>query len=161
MEFTKWSYRIYDFLLWKSGSSPFNYEISDTVVVNCYCAVCDCLVVKSCSCDDVAVCWSLWLSGCEELFLWWCCSVLVRDCRKCVVVVACHQFRACNSEQVDVFLYCSSRPTIELCSAMTFACHCYHYPLLEGIVYFYFPWTTFLWLTLHMLTVSMLRDLWH
>ena len=87
------------------------------------------------------------LNGCvcvlTMLSLCWCRSVLVRDCRQCVVVVACHQFRASNSQQIDVFLCCSSRPTIESCSAMKFTCHRYHYPLLEGNSQFCCQWTTF------------------
>ena len=66
------------------------------------------------------------------VLLSFCYSVLVRECRQCVVVVACQQFRASSSEQIDLFLCCSSRPVIESCSAMRFACHRYHYPLLEG-----------------------------
>jgi len=65
------------------------------------------------------------------LLLWH--SALVRECHKCIIIVACQQFRACNSEQIDVFLCCCSRPVIESCSSMRFACHRYHYPLLEGI----------------------------
>nr|GAT44397.1 predicted protein [Mycena chlorophos] len=48
-------------------------------------------------------------------------SVLLHDLRRCIVVVACHQFRMHTSSVVDIYLSISSNPIIEHCSLLRFA----------------------------------------
>jgi hypothetical protein len=48
-------------------------------------------------------------------------SIIMHELSKCVVVVGCHQFRAHNSNHVDVYLSVLSNPVIEQSSQMRFS----------------------------------------
>ncbi|KAE9043774.1 hypothetical protein PR003_g2046 [Phytophthora rubi] len=49
-------------------------------------------------------------------------SVFLRDCKRCTVVCVAQQFRACDCEDMDVFLYSATEPVIETSSRLRFAC---------------------------------------
>ncbi|EJD52089.1 TBCC-domain-containing protein [Auricularia subglabra TFB-10046 SS5] len=51
-------------------------------------------------------------------------SILLDDCKECVIVVACHQFRMHTTTDSDVYLHIGSMPVIEHCAHVRFA----HYP---------------------------------
>ena len=47
-------------------------------------------------------------------------SAFFRDCKDCKVTVACQQFRTRDCENLDVSLYCSTKPIIETSAGVTF-----------------------------------------
>lgn len=61
------------------------------------------------------------------------CSVFVRDCRECVVVGACGQFRTRDCSRLEVYLLCQTQPIIEASSKMKFGCFQAFYPQLGGM----------------------------
>lgn len=47
-------------------------------------------------------------------------SVFISNCHHCRVYVSCHQMRLKNCTDVDVYVWCASRPIIEACNGMRF-----------------------------------------
>ena len=58
-------------------------------------------------------------------------ACFLRDCSNCVVTVACSQLRTKNCSNLQIFLYCSSDPSIELSSGLYFAPYNFAYPLQD------------------------------
>ncbi|PSN42308.1 Protein XRP2 [Blattella germanica] len=59
-------------------------------------------------------------------------SVFLRDCKECVCVVACGQFRTRDCRKMDIFLCCATQPIIESSSNLHFGCYQLYYNELEG-----------------------------
>jgi protein XRP2 len=49
-------------------------------------------------------------------------SVFFRNCSDCKFVVSCGQLRTRDSRNIDISIFCNSRPTIEKTSNITFSC---------------------------------------
>ncbi|XP_071453764.1 protein XRP2-like [Hetaerina americana] len=49
-------------------------------------------------------------------------SIFIRDCKSCVCVVSCGQFRARDCSNVDIYLCCPTQPIIEASVNMSFNC---------------------------------------
>ncbi|KAJ4443069.1 hypothetical protein ANN_04719 [Periplaneta americana] len=58
--------------------------------------------------------------------------VFLRDCKECVCVVACGQFRTRDCRKMDIFLCCVTQPIIEASSSIHFGCYQLFYNELEG-----------------------------
>ncbi|XP_021926318.1 protein XRP2-like isoform X2 [Zootermopsis nevadensis] len=58
-------------------------------------------------------------------------SIFLRDCKECLCVVACGQFRARDCRKVDIFLCCTTQPIIESSSSIHFGCYQLFYNELE------------------------------
>jgi len=65
----------------------------------------------------------------------WVNSVFVRDSTECKLLVACQQFRMRDCTQLDVALFCTTKPIIESSTTVRLACHQYFYPQLAGAVH--------------------------
>lgn len=63
------------------------------------------------------------------------CSIYIRECTSCVLVVAGEQFRARDCRKCNVFLYSATQPVIESSSGMKFGCFQCNYPQLTCKVY--------------------------
>lgn len=59
-------------------------------------------------------------------------SVFLRDCKDCNVILASQQFRARDCKRMNIFVCCTTQPSIESCSGMKFGCFRYNYNGLEG-----------------------------
>lgn len=55
-------------------------------------------------------------------------SFFLRDCSDSVICVACRQFRTKNVQRCTIFLYCSSRPSIEYTKEIKLAPYNFAYP---------------------------------
>ena len=60
------------------------------------------------------------------------CSVFIRDCSDCVLMVACQQFRTRDCHRCTIYLHCTSQPVIEESLDMKFGCFQCSYPELRG-----------------------------
>ncbi|GLH08320.1 Protein XRP2 [Gryllus bimaculatus] len=58
-------------------------------------------------------------------------SVFLRDCKECVCIVACGQFRARDCRKLDIFLCCPTRPVLESSGSIHFGCYQLFYSGLE------------------------------
>ncbi|PNF28866.1 Protein XRP2 [Cryptotermes secundus] len=58
-------------------------------------------------------------------------SVFLRDCKECVCVIACGQFRTRDCRKMDIFLCCATQPIIEASSSIHFGCYQLFYTDLE------------------------------
>uniref|UniRef100_A0A1B6DQU9 Protein XRP2 n=2 Tax=Clastoptera arizonana TaxID=38151 RepID=A0A1B6DQU9_9HEMI len=58
-------------------------------------------------------------------------SVFIRDCKECVLVIACSQFRIRDCKMLDVFLSCATQPILESSSNIRFGCYHLSYLGLE------------------------------
>ena len=59
--------------------------------------------------------------------------VFIRDCKNCVFVVACHQLRLRDCQNLHINLFCKGQPSIETSTGIVLSSFCYHYDGLEGI----------------------------
>uniref|UniRef100_A0A9J2Q2K9 C-CAP/cofactor C-like domain-containing protein n=1 Tax=Ascaris lumbricoides TaxID=6252 RepID=A0A9J2Q2K9_ASCLU len=59
-------------------------------------------------------------------------SVFVRDCVSCTIFTISQQFRSRDCSDIDVFIFCSTRPIIESCKLMRFRPLSLYYDKLEG-----------------------------
>jgi protein XRP2 len=55
-------------------------------------------------------------------------SIFLRDCSDCIITAACGQFRTKNCNNLQVFLFCSSDPSIEYSTNIYFAPYSFNYP---------------------------------
>ena len=63
------------------------------------------------------------------------CSVFVRDCKECKLLVACQQFRTRDCKRIHIFLSCKSQPIIEASTEMYFGCYqCYYSELSSELI---------------------------
>uniref|UniRef100_A0A0M3K216 Protein XRP2 n=1 Tax=Anisakis simplex TaxID=6269 RepID=A0A0M3K216_ANISI len=61
-------------------------------------------------------------------------SVFVRDCANCTIFTISQQFRSRDCSDIDVFIFCSTRPIIESCRLMRFRPLALFYDKLEGLI---------------------------
>jgi len=83
-------------------------------------------------------------------------SVFVRDSTECRLLVACQQFRIRDCTQLDISLFCITKPIIESSTTVRLACYQYSYPQLAGTFslsslrfcefFKLILWVVFLWL---------------
>uniref|UniRef100_A0A183D6B8 C-CAP/cofactor C-like domain-containing protein n=1 Tax=Gongylonema pulchrum TaxID=637853 RepID=A0A183D6B8_9BILA len=59
-------------------------------------------------------------------------SVFIRDCKNSTVFTVCQQFRSRDCVNIDVFLFCTTRPSIESSKQMRFRSLALSYEKLEG-----------------------------
>ena len=59
-------------------------------------------------------------------------ACFLRDCSGCIVTVACSHFRAKNCQNLQVFLYCRSGPSIEFCDNLVFGPYNFMHPLQDS-----------------------------
>jgi len=60
-------------------------------------------------------------------------SVFVRDSTECKLLAACQQFRTRDCTQLDIFLFCVTKPIIESSTTIRLGCYQCSYPQLAGI----------------------------
>jgi len=59
-------------------------------------------------------------------------SVFIRDTTECQLLVACQQFRIRDCTELDISLFCITKPIIESSTTVRLACYQYSYPQLAG-----------------------------
>ena len=61
-------------------------------------------------------------------------SVFLRNCRECLVVSACGQFRTRDCTGITCYLFCPSQPSLETSTSFWFHCLSLDYPQFRGIL---------------------------
>uniref|UniRef100_A0A0N4VR39 C-CAP/cofactor C-like domain-containing protein n=1 Tax=Enterobius vermicularis TaxID=51028 RepID=A0A0N4VR39_ENTVE len=61
-------------------------------------------------------------------------SVFLRNCENCSVFTPCTQFRTRDCVNIDVFLFCITKPIIETSTAIRFRSLAMYYDCIEGII---------------------------
>ncbi|CCD18445.1 putative Tubulin binding cofactor C [Trypanosoma vivax] len=61
-------------------------------------------------------------------------SVFISDCAQCTIYLACQQLRLKNCTDTNVYVSCSSRPTVEFCTEMRFGSYSCWVGLLNSTV---------------------------
>ncbi|KAI8898942.1 tubulin binding cofactor C-domain-containing protein [Globomyces pollinis-pini] len=61
-----------------------------------------------------------------------CCDgpIFIRDCHDSTIITASKQLRLKNCHRLNLFIYCSSQPIIELSTEIQFSPFCFYYPEL-------------------------------
>lgn len=62
-------------------------------------------------------------------------SVFLRNCRECLVVSACGQFRTRDCTGITCYLFCPSQPSLETSTSFWFHCLSLDYPQFRGILH--------------------------
>lgn len=65
-------------------------------------------------------------------------SVFLRNCRECLVVSACGQFRTRDCTGITCYLFCPSQPSLETSTSFWFHCLSLDYPQFRGILHWLF-----------------------
>jgi protein XRP2 len=80
--------------------------------------------LQQCQVDDVENCF-IYIGPTQG-------SVFLRNCKNCVVVVACHQFRTRDCSNLKLGLYCLYQPTFETSTDIEICPFEYEYPELKN-----------------------------